>query len=663
MAKEILISTSEMTSFDEMSDPYAKVLANDDAQGLQRIYEKNPDALFKQINACRDTIFHIAAYNGRHESLQVLLKMVPQSRKRELMKMKNSFGNTILHEVATTTNVRAADLLIRELLVLHENDIRQREDILGARNKLGETPLFRAAEYSNKTMVVYLAREIERAGNLRSHYKRNDGTSILHIAVIGQHFETAIWFLKKDPQLATYKDKNGKTSLHVLAGMPSAFKSSSPTQGILKGAFYNCLHGGACHEDETDELPLNLQSIDLEQGRSSKGLEESELCKGWKMIDGIRAQKRMHEFAVKLAKILVRTDSSWFDSHEPEEDDKVCLERREEEKEKTSAAPGMNHPLEPDTPLFIAARAGIVEVVTEILTVYPQAIDHINRNGQNVLHVAIMHRQYKVYDLLKKKAEAKRLVRGIDNRGCTILHRAADTKFYHGGTKPTPALKLQQELIWFEQVKAQMPSHFIMHINQKNNTADQLFKDKHREQLKAAQDWVKNTSQSCSTVAILVATVVFTAAYTAPGGFLQTDGSPILLEKPLYSFFTVMDVAGLASSLTSVVIFLSILTSSLEFEDFHNRLPRNLSLGFTFLFFSVTSTMLTFTATILLLVHLQKKWTASLTYAAAFLPIGVFVLFQFPLYYQYFRAAVKSILDFLRKNLPGNWDFLEIKDD
>ncbi|XP_039061784.1 protein ACCELERATED CELL DEATH 6-like isoform X1 [Hibiscus syriacus] len=311
----------------------------------------------------------------------------------------------------------------------------------------------------------------------------------------------------------------------------------------------------------------------------------------------------------------------------------------------------------------MAARAGIVEVVTEILTVYPQAIDHINRKGQNVLHVAIMHRQYKVYDKLKDKDEAKRLVRGIDNHGCTILHRAADTKFYHGGTRPTPALKLQQEFIWFEQVKAQMPPHFIMHINRKGKTADQLFKDMHREQLKAAQHWVKNTSQSCSTVAVLVATVVFTAAYTAPGGFLQTDGRPILLDKPLYSFFTVMDVAGLASSLTSVVVFLSILTSSLEFGDFHHRLPRNLSLGFTFLFFSVTSTMLTFTATILLLVHLQTKWTASLTYAATFLPIGVFALFQFPLYYQYFMAAVKSILDFLRKNLPGNWDFLEIKDD
>ncbi|XVF26114.1 hypothetical protein REPUB_Repub13aG0272000 [Reevesia pubescens] len=530
MAKGIFVSKSEMSNFDEMREAYAKVLTND-AQGLKGIYQKNPDAMFSPITAFRDTIFHIAAYKGSEEVLQVLVKMVPQSKKRELLKMKNIYGNTILHEVATTTNLKSADLLIRELLfsdgpLNHENDIREREEILADRNKFGETPLFRAAEYGNKMMVMYLAREIERVGNLQNHYKRDDGFSILHIAVIGQHF-----------------------------GLPS----------------------DSCNEDEIDELSLNLQNKDLEQGEPSKALNQSGrskgfkfygtiwkcLAEGWKMIDRMWSQKRMHASAVKLAKILVRTDASWFEPHEPEEDDMICLERKLEEEERVtkSAASGMESP-EPDTPLFIAASTGIVEIVNEILNVYPQAVEHISKTGQNILHVAILHRTYKVFNLVKNKEEATRLVRGIDNHVCTILHHAADTKYYHGGTKPTHALKLQQELTWFEVVKNLIPSHFTMHRNKKNMTADQLFKDMHLEQLKTAQDWVKNTSQSCSTVSVLVASVVFAAAYAAPGGFVQNNGRPVLLEKPLYSFFTVMDVAGLASSLTSVVIFLSILTSS-----------------------------------------------------------------------------------------------------
>ena len=171
------------------------------------------------------------------------------------------------------------------------------------------------------------------------------------------------------------------------------------------------------------------------------------------MIDRMWTQKKMHASAVKLAKILVSTDASWFEPHEPEEEDAICLERKEdtEERVKKSAAYGMES-LEPDTPLFIAASTGIVEIVNEILTVYPQAVEHISKTGQNILHVAIRHRQYKVVDVVKNRVEAKRLVRGIDNDGCTILHHAADAKYYQGGTKPTPPLQLQQELTWFEVI-------------------------------------------------------------------------------------------------------------------------------------------------------------------------------------------------------------------
>ncbi|PPD70435.1 hypothetical protein GOBAR_DD32691 [Gossypium barbadense] len=45
----------------------------------------------------------------------------------------------------------------------------------------------------------------------------------------------------------------------------------------------------------------------------------------------------------------------------------------------------------------------------------------------------------------------------------------------------------------------------------------------HQEQLKSAQEWVKNTSHSCSTVVVLVATVVFAAAYTTPGGVHEME--------------------------------------------------------------------------------------------------------------------------------------------
>jgi len=196
-----------------------------------------------------------------------------------------------------------------------------------------------------------------------------------------------------------------------------------------------------------------------------------------------------------------------------------------------------------------------------------------------------------------------------------------------------------------QRVRKIMPSHYVMHRNNDNKTADELFKETHRKLLKRAQMWIKETSQSCSTVAVLVATVVFAAAYTVPGGN-DDSGRPIFLHSPFFLFFTIMDVVSLACSLTSVIMFLSILTSPLEQENFLKDLPRKLMVGFTLLFFSVTTTMLSFMATILLIIRLEKKtWTTTLIYTAAFLPVSVFALMQFPLY----LAVTSSLRSFLKR--------------
>jgi hypothetical protein len=202
-----------------------------------------------------------------------------------------------------------------------------------------------------------------------------------------------------------------------------------------------------------------------------------------------------------------------------------------------------------------------------------------------------------------------------------------------------------------QRVRKIMPSHYVMHRNNDNKTADELFKETHRKLLKRAQMWIKETSQSCSTVAVLVATVVFAAAYTVPGGN-DDSGRPIFLHSPFFLFFTIMDVVSLACSLTSVIMFLSILTSPLEQENFLKDLPRKLMVGFTLLFFSVTTTMLSFMATILLIIRLEKKtWTTTLIYTAAFLPVSVFALMQFPLYLA-FTSSLHSVLKRIMKKAP-----------
>ena len=202
-----------------------------------------------------------------------------------------------------------------------------------------------------------------------------------------------------------------------------------------------------------------------------------------------------------------------------------------------------------------------------------------------------------------------------------------------------------------QRVEKLIPSYYAKLRDSKQKTAEELFNDMHKEQLLAAQQWAKETSQSCSAVAVLVATIVFAAAYTVPGGS-NDKGIPIFLHKNFFLFFTIMDVIALASSLTSVVMFLSILTSSFDYKDFRYSIPRKLTFGFTLLFFSVMATMLAFAATILLIVQSGKQlMTAGLISIAALFPVSVFAMMQFR-FYAAFMHSTKGIRKAMRRSLP-----------
>ena len=201
-----------------------------------------------------------------------------------------------------------------------------------------------------------------------------------------------------------------------------------------------------------------------------------------------------------------------------------------------------------------------------------------------------------------------------------------------------------------QRVRRILPPHYLMHCDKDGLTARDVLEMEHLEMHKEAKCWIKETAQSCSTVAVLVATVVFAAAYTIPGG--SENGTPVFFGSRVFLFFTVTDVVALVSSLASVVMFLSILTSPFELWDFYKSLPRKLSLGFALLFFSLVCTMLAFSATILLTIRLEnKKWTSILFYGAGFLPVAISAWMQFPLY-KMVQRLVKRLSNTLKQVVP-----------
>ncbi|RYR69972.1 hypothetical protein Ahy_A03g016503 [Arachis hypogaea] len=446
-------------------------------------------------------------------------------------------------------------------------------------------------------------------------------------------------------------------------------------------------------EEEEGSVLFRLRT-DLESGPLDKAKQSAFsrinyaiwkiLAKEFNGIGHIWEKKKQHKLAECLAELLVQKDFSWQISFHSNFQPLIVLpilssklDRIKEiqlMKEKRQlveiAHSRISKPLLKEsiskashfknyTPLLMAAGSGIVEIVEKIIDMNPEAISHVSQDEHNVLHMAVKHRQLKIFNLIKRNSAFKSLIHRITGEGRTLLHQVARMEFYKEQRLPGVAFQLQDELRWYEvsssssmtlsyiylclncdlllssiqimRVRRIIPPHYLMHCDKDGLTANDVLEMEHQDMHKEAKCWIKETAQSCSTVAVLVATVVFAAAYTIPGG--SENGTPVFFGSRVFLFFTVTDVVALVSSLASVVTFLSILTSPFELWDFYKSLPRKLNLGFALLFFSLVCTMLAFSATVLLTIQLENtKWTSVLFYCAGFLPVAIFAWMQFPLY-------------------------------
>ena len=188
-----------------------------------------------------------------------------------------------------------------------------------------------------------------------------------------------------------------------------------------------------------------------------------------------------------------------------------------------------------------------------------------------------------------------------------------------------------------------MEPSFFRQYNNKGQTAREIFTQNHESLVKDGGKWLTNTSQSCSVVAALIATVAFASATTVPGGVQEQTGFPTLEGKPAFDVFAIAALVALCFSVTSLVMFLSILTSRYQEMDFENDLPTKLILGLTTLFMSIAAMLVSFCAGHFFVIEKKLKYAAYPIYAVTCLPISFFAVAQFPLYLDLIKAMVAKV--------------------
>ncbi|GKD24152.1 ankyrin repeat-containing protein, partial [Tanacetum coccineum] len=192
------------------------------------------------------------------------------------------------------------------------------------------------------------------------------------------------------------------------------------------------------------------------------------------------------------------------------------------------------------------------------------------------------------------------------------------------------------------EVEQMVPSLSRKTMNNDGKTPQELFTEMHTDLVSRGEKWMKDTAAQCMVVATLIATIVFAAVFTLPGGYNQSTGIPFFIPKSALIVLVISYAISLMLSSVAVLMFLSILTSRYAEHDFLESLPKKLMFGMATLFLSIMTMMVTFSASFFVLYHTNLKWVPFIATGFAAFPVILFVILQFPLLKDVFYTTYRS---------------------
>ncbi|KAL7228460.1 hypothetical protein ACSBR2_007219 [Camellia fascicularis] len=582
-----------------------------DWESANKFIEQEPDAVRVPVTGLRQTSLVVAIRLARRNEFvkKLIEKMSPED-----LALVDSRGRTALHEASITGNVEAAKLLVQRNTIL--------PNILDKKRRV---PLYYAANFGFREMVLYLL-DVTRSLDVNTEHlepkplgvnKENlepkpfedrSGVTLLYRLATSGLYDIALSVLSRYPKLAYLEP----SPLTMISKKPSSFRSGTPLnswQNLIYSAVPIKLETIADHHSQRDiENPTDCfisSVVDVKRRLHAIFWDVAENFVP--QIKHIREKKLLHHQALELVK-------------------RLCTEVV---KSNILRAPQIFV-----IPLHQAISFGIREIVEEILKSDPNAINLRTMEDQTVFQYAIMCRSESVFNLIYQLEDySHALLSSRDMSSNNALHLAGflgpmqQLKVSAAG----PALQVQRELQWFKEVEKFARPRDKERKNILEMTPAEMFTDTHKELVKEGERWMKDTATSCTIVAALIATVVFAAAITVPGGNNNENGHPIFFKQKPFIIFGISDALALFSSIASVLMFLSILTSRYAEEDFLYALPNRLIIGLVSLFVSILSTMIAFGATLYLVFGDNAAWILIPIVALACLPATLFVALQFPL--------------------------------
>ncbi|KAF7143232.1 hypothetical protein RHSIM_Rhsim05G0010200 [Rhododendron simsii] len=548
--------------------PLVKATLRGDWKTAENFFQRDKSALTGPIKETMDTALHIAVGVGK-ENIHFVEKLV-ELMPVEALALENMDGNTPLHLAASVGNTKAAAMLVgkhQPLLYIGKSVVFYEGNYM--------LPIHCAALYGRRDTLLCL---LDVTSDDQVAVDERCCAVFVDCLISSEFFDIALKWVEKYPRLA----------LKRIEIYPARY---SPQYYVPRRSALEAMAGKCSAFKSGSQLNFWQRKIyPLPQ------------------IKHIRMEKLRHVQALQLVKTLCEIITHY---------DGVAYD------DVASRA------------MVTAIRKGVPEIIEEIADRFPSLIWKTNEHGRNLFHQAIENRDEKVFNLVYQMSDQRYIATNIIdyyNRWNTILHLA-------GHLAPQkklslvagPALQMQRELQWFEEVKKFVHPGLIEFRNSDGETPETVFTKEHMHLAAEGGKWMKETASSCTVPAALIVTIVFAAAITVPGGNNGNTGLPVFYQKVAFIIFAVSDAFSLFMSATSLLMFLSILNFPCEQRDFLYVLPKRLIIGLLTLFLSITTMTVAFSCTLYLLFGQNKVWILIPVAALACLPITSFVTLQFPL--------------------------------
>eukprot|EP00261_Vitis_vinifera_P031168 XP_019072411.1 PREDICTED: uncharacterized protein LOC100265216 isoform X2 [Vitis vinifera] len=566
-----------------------KAVLNGDWESAPKLLKDDPRSFSAPIGTDDSRMLHIAVELGeaRMGFVEKLVEFMPS----EALALRDSDGATALFNAARAGNIKAVKLLVNKNPSLP--NICQRDNF---------APLHSAVRYGHKELTLYLL-SVTRDDEPPYPFSNSPGFELLRRALMVGFHDVALHLVERYPDLATCNFGDAKDSdddkapLTVLAKRPWAFRSGSRFN-LWQLIIYHC-------------VPMKLNHFLSQPNRGGMKNQvgsyelSTQMCCWTRLfkvppIKHIQETKTMHTLTLQLLNHL-------------------CTEVLKVSRAKKIFRQSFIN----------GAKYGIPEILEEIIKSYPYALEYLD---EDVFKLAVLNRYEKIFNLICETGMHRQLIIRTEDDSNNILHLAGKLAPPHRLSLVSgAALQMQRELHWFKEIEKYAPRAFSESENNNEDKPKTVFIKEHEKLIKEGEKWMKGTAKCYALAAALIATVVFAAAITIPGGNHDDTGIPNFSKEKAFKVFAASDALSLFLSIASVLICLSILTARYAEDDFLFALPRRLIFGLVTLFLSVTFMMIAYSSAIYLLFGEKKAWILTTLAALACLPVTLYGILQFPL--------------------------------